>query len=241
MRRYGTIVRSFVASVAFLFAAVASSKPTQACIGPHNRFFPACTIPAPQDTERTSVIYANSGKAPSSTLGDANGVTEVVDIEIGPSDKPHYIVLSSGKPIIWRFSGRLDLVSRVIVLGSQYGGNTKFGIIGIPRNSIITPDANVSAVDDLPWTTCTSKYYACEASAYFNIPEADRMKVLGPAPARKYPVDQFVESLQATTVRIPDDGWIEAEDRNRFHMHADGLAYFDGPARGRYEPFAPGR
>jgi hypothetical protein len=150
-------------------------------------------------------------------------------------------VLSSGKPIIWRFSGRLDLVSRVIVLGSQYGGNTKFGIIGIPRNSIITPRANISAVSDLPWTTCTSKYYAYEASAYFDIPEADRMKVLGSPPARKYPVDQFVESLQATTVRIPGNGWIEAEDRNSFRMHADSWAYFDGPARGRYEPFAPDR
>jgi hypothetical protein len=87
-----------------------------------------------------------------------------------------------GKPIIWRFSGRLDLVSRVIVLGSQYRDNTKFGIIGIPRNSIFTPDANITAVTDLPWTTCTSKYYVCEASVYFNIPEADRMEVLGPTP-----------------------------------------------------------
>jgi hypothetical protein len=142
-----------------------------------------------------SVICANSGKALSSiSLGDANGITEVVDVEIGVSERPHYIVLSSGKPIIWRFSGRLDLVSRVIVLGSQYGGNIKFEIIGIPRSSIITPDANIGAVNELPWTSCTSKYYACEASAYFDIPEADRMKVLGPAPAKKYSVVQFVES-----------------------------------------------
>jgi hypothetical protein len=80
--------------------------------------------------KRTAVVYVNSGSAFSSVTPGSDGmVTEVVDIEIGVADKPHYIVLSSGKPIIWRFTGRIDAVSRVVVLGSQFNGATRSGVI----------------------------------------------------------------------------------------------------------------
>jgi hypothetical protein len=80
--------------------------------------------------KRTAVVYVNSGSALSSVTPGSDGmVTEVVDIEIGVADKPHYIVLSSGKPIIWRFTGRIDAVSRVVVLGSQFNGATRSGVI----------------------------------------------------------------------------------------------------------------
>jgi hypothetical protein len=52
--------------------------------------------------ERTAVIYTAGGKSPSSaTLGSDSIVPETVDVEIDPADKPHYIALSSGKPVIW--------------------------------------------------------------------------------------------------------------------------------------------
>ena len=143
--------------------------------------FPVCSIPAPRAAERTTVIYANSGKALASvSLGSDAVVTEVVDVEIGPSDKPHNIVLSSGKSIIWRFSGRTELVSQVVALGSQYDGGKNIGIIGIPQERIVYPDIDENGLKNVSRTSCTSIYAACEASAYFEVPEAGRMRLAGP-------------------------------------------------------------
>src|SRR5262245_38104767 len=77
-----------------------------ACRGAHARVFPTCTLYQPRPGERVSVVYAYSGSGLSSvSVGGDEVVTEVVDVQIGPAEKPHYIVLSSGKPVIWRFSG----------------------------------------------------------------------------------------------------------------------------------------
>jgi hypothetical protein len=205
-----------------------------ACMGPHIRIFPACDISTPRDDERVTIVYANSGTGLSSvTLGSDAIVTEVVDIEIGVADKPHYIVLSSGKPIIWRFKGRIDAISRVVVLGSQYNGAARTGIVGVPRERVVFTEPHMQTVQ---WNSCISQYSACEASAYFNIPKADRMRMAGDEPSERYRVDQFVEHLRAGVVRIPRDGWVEAEARGRWQT-VDGWTSMTGPALGRYEPY----
>src|SRR5215475_10682428 len=125
------MVKSLILASILVFAARLENA--HACMGPHQRTFPTCEISAPRSDERTTIVYANSGNALSSvTPGSDVMVTEVVDIEIGVADKPHYIVLSSGKPIIWRFMGRIDAISRVVVLGSQYNGATRSGVVGVP-------------------------------------------------------------------------------------------------------------
>jgi hypothetical protein len=109
--------------LAFILLFAVHLQNAHACVMPSVRIFPACEISAPHSDERTAVVYVNSGNALSSvTPGSDAIVTEVVDIEVGVADKPHYIVLSSGKPIIWRFTGQIEAISRVVVLGSQYRG-----------------------------------------------------------------------------------------------------------------------
>jgi hypothetical protein len=212
--------------------------PAQACMGPHQRVFPACSIATPRDGERTTVIYANSGKGlASASLGGDTIVTEVVDIEIAPADKPHNIVLSSGKAVIWRFLGRVDLVSQVIGLGSQFEGSKVIGIIGIPRDRIVFPAIDENALKTVPQTSCSSIYAACEASAYFNVPNAARMHLAGASPASRFHVDQFVEMSKADTIRIPEAGWIEAEKQSSVPEGAEGWVWPTGAAAGRYEPF----
>jgi hypothetical protein len=204
-----------------------------ACSGPHTRVFPTCEIDAPRADERTTVIYANGGKALSSaTLGSDSVVTEVVDVEIEPADRPHYIALSSGKPVIWRFTGRIDTVSRVVVLGSQYDGASRAGVSGVPKERVTFVKTDLEALKKLSYHSCMSVYGACELSAYFDIPKADRMELAGPAPQDRHPVAQFVEHLRAGLVRIPRDGSIEARARGRFEP--TGMT---GPALGRYEPY----
>ena len=91
---------------AFIVLFTAGLEDVRACMGPHQRMFPTCEINAPHGDERTTIVYVNSGNALSSVTPGSDGiVTEVVDVEIGLADKPHYIVLSNGKPIIWRFTG----------------------------------------------------------------------------------------------------------------------------------------
>ena len=230
--------QGFVALSICCATGIVASAPARACMGPHERVFPVCSIPTPRDAERTTLIYANSGKALASvSLGSDAVVTEVVDVEIAPADKPHNIVLSSGKAIIWRFSGRVDLVSQVVALGSQYDGGKTIGIIGIPQERIVFPDIDETELKKVQRTSCTSIYTACEGSAYFNIPHAARMRLAGPSPASRFHVDQFVEIPKAGTIRIPEDGWIEAEKMSSVPEGTEGWVWPTGAAPGRYEPY----
>jgi hypothetical protein len=209
-----------------------------ACMVPHIRVFPTCEIDAPRADERITVVYANGGKGLSSaTLGSDTIITEVVDVEIEPAGRPHYIALSSGKPVIWRLAGRVDTVSRVLVLGSQYNGATRAGVVGIPKERVIFARTDLEWLKTAPYHSCKSLYAACELSAYFDIPKADRMELAGPGPQSRFQVAQFVEHLRAGVVRIPRDGTVEAEARGRFEL-VEGRGYsMTGPALGRYEPF----
>jgi hypothetical protein len=209
--------------ILLLFAAYVENA--HACSLPHQRTFPTCEISAPRSDERTTVVYVNSGSALSSVTPGSDGlVTEVVDIEIGVADKPHYIVLSSGKPIIWRFTGRIDAISRVVVLGSQFNGATRSGVVGVPRDRIVFAKTDLEKLKNRMQTrsTCDSFYGACEASAYFDIPKADRMELAGDEPPGRYGVDQFVERLRGDVIRIPQDGWIEVGKRESWRQWANG-------------------
>ena len=206
---------------------------------PYFKVFPTCQIDPPRPDERTTVIYVKSGAALSSvTIGGDDVITEVVDVEIAPAEKPHYIVLSSGKPIIWRFTGRRDTISRIIVLGSQYTTASRSGVIGVPRDRIVfaKPTMDEAAAEKLQWKSLASisKVKACEASTYFSIPKAFRMQLAGEEPSTRFAVDQFVERLKADTIRIPQDGWVERE----VPTSGPGWVKWPGPSLGRHELFA---
>jgi hypothetical protein len=230
------LVKSLILTFILVFAARLENA--YACMEPHQRTFPTCEISAPRSDERTTIVYANGGSALSSvTPGIDAVVTEVVDIEIGVADKPHYIVLSSGRPIIWRFTGRIDAISRIVVLGSQYNGATRSGVVGVPPDRIVFAKTDMEKLKNRTRTSCDSFYSACEASAYFEIPKAARMQLAGDAPSECLGVDQFVERLRGGVIRIPQDGWVEAEARGQWQTGADGWTSMSGPALGRYEPF----
>jgi hypothetical protein len=224
--------KQLLALVAFLFAMPASPALALACAGPNGRVFPTCEISTPRADERVTVIYAHGGKGLSSVaLGSDDLVTEVVDVEIEAAEKPHYIALSSGKPIVWRFTGRVDTISRVVVFGSQLAGATHAGIVGIGRDRILFTKADFEGFKKIPGiANCISGYNACDLSTYFAIPRAARMELAGPEPAQQLHVDQFVEHFSAGIIRIPADGWIEAPIPNDRAPNRD-------TAMGRHEWF----
>jgi hypothetical protein len=215
------MVKSLILAFILLFAA--RLEDAQACMGPHRRTFPTCEISAPRRDERTTIVYVAGGSALSSVTPGSDGiVTEVVDVEIGVADKPHYIVLSSGKPIIWRFTGRIDAVSRVVVLGSQFSGATRTGVVGVPRARIFFVKTDMEKLKKLNPSSCDTFYAACEASAYFDITKAARMHLAGDEPSERYGVDQFVERLRGDVIRVPQDGSVEVGERGGWKQGADG-------------------
>src|SRR5215813_9333175 len=173
-------------AAAYLFGLIAllvtlQARPAAACMGPHTRTFPACEISTPRDDERVTAIYVHGGQGLSSVaLGSDDRVTEVVDIEIEAAEKQHYIALSSAKPIIWRFTGRVDTVSRVVVFGSQLSGSSYAGIVGIDPGRILFTKADLEKLKSIRATTCDSFYAACELSSYFDVSKAGRMELAGP-------------------------------------------------------------
>lgn len=218
-----------------VIALSALSGPAAACLGALTRVFPTCDIGAPRDDERVALVYAYSGDALSSvSIGTDENVTEVVDIEIGAADKPHYIALSSGKRIIWRFSGRTDTISRVIVLGSQLSGAYRAGVIGVPQERVrfVGPDINALRKAPIAVPICHWFYFACDLSTYFDIPNAGRAQLAGDPPDHRHAADQFVEYIKVGTIRIPEDSNIEADSGNRLVRHSDGRQLVTGPTRG---------
>jgi hypothetical protein len=181
------------------------------------RMFPVCEIDAPRTDERVTVIYAAGGKRLSSaTLESGAVVTEVVDVEIEPADKPHYIVLSSGNSIIWRFTGHIDTISRIVALGSQYNGPTHAGIVGVPKERVSFVKTDLAQLKKVQVHSCLQLHAACEPSAYFDIPKVTRMELAGPLPQERYRVDQLVEHTSAELIRIPGDETVMAGGRDRF-------------------------
>lgn len=237
VQKMDVLLRYWSLHIFTIFVLVLQSHSAFACMGPHTRIFPVCEIAAPDEGERVSLIYSNGGEGLSSVAIDNTlNLTEVVDIEVSASERDHYIAISSGKSVIWRFFGDTDSISRVIVLGSQYQGPKHTGVVGLPPDRIVYAKTDLKALDLVGWDSCTSLYRACELSASFEIPKADRMVLAGKQPKTRLRVDQFVERLKGHTIRIPGDGWSEARKRGRWKTE-NNITKMTGPAAGRYEAY----
>lgn len=174
--------------------------------------YPSCDVPAPRPDERVTTIFADRGQGVSTvTLGADSTFTEVVDIEVQEADRPHYITLASTGAIIWRFSGRLDTVSRLVVFGAQEAGHEKNGVIGIPRERIVFLEPDRKDPDPRDgWSTNWGWSRACEPSIYFDIPPAFGSMRLGspkswgevaPTYPNRFKTHQHIASRRAAAFR----------------------------------------
>lgn len=206
--------------------------------------YPSCDVPAPRPDERVTTIFADRGQGLSTvTLGADSTFTEVADIEVQEADRPHYITLASAGAIIWRFRGRVDTVSRLVVFGAQEAGHEKNGVIGIPRERIVflAPDREEPDPRD-GWTTNWGWSRACEPSIYFDIPFAFGSMRLGspkswskaaPTYPNRFEAHQHIHDRRAATLRIPGTGNIERGEyvyvpaHQRDGAHERGLIVID--------------
>lgn len=108
--------------------------------------YPNCSLPKVADDEDLVVIGGNRGAALSMVA--ANGQdeeTSLADIVIESGGRPLYIVLSVGGPIIYRLSGDVQRVRRVVALSS--GDEKRAAFIGAPRGTALFADSRDCPVD----------------------------------------------------------------------------------------------
>lgn len=222
---------TFLSQIA-LFAPLALMLPraAEACSIAPIMVYPTCAVPAPRPDERVTAIYSERGQALSSvTVGGDAMLTEVVEVEVEAADRPHYIALSSGGPIIWRFTGQTALISRVVVFGSQHLGFEKNGIAGVSKERVLFIPADVDALKSAPQTSCHASVSACELSTYFGIPRLTNRMQLGPVARWNTRPEQ--------AAKIAEDKRKSAE---AFHISLE-LASIAFPARDELEagPYLP--
>jgi hypothetical protein len=103
-----------------------------------------CSMPSARDA-LVVVFGVYEGQALSTVaLGSRDEVTGVLDVVIERGDRPLYIVLSAYAGTIWRFSGDVDRVQRVVLVAGRsadpQGWSPLAGVVGLPADVVATAD-----------------------------------------------------------------------------------------------------
>ena len=99
----------------------------------------SCTMPpmAP-DTQLVAFGVYESQAMSSVSVGGMDHETGIIDVEIEPGDRPLYLILSSYDPMIWRFSGATQRVSRVALstTARTSAGTPMAGVMGLDKDRL---------------------------------------------------------------------------------------------------------
>lgn len=98
-----------------------------------------CGFPTPPKDAAIAFVGAYEGQGVSTVSIDGDDVeTSVSDVLIEPGDKPLYVVLSSYDAMVWRFTGAVNRVARVVATSSK--GNKanapRVGVVGVPKAKV---------------------------------------------------------------------------------------------------------
>lgn len=178
-----------------LASSIVFSGPAFACMGPQfeDHHFPSCTIPLPEANERVSVIFGNAANELSDHhIGEPNRRTRLVTLQIDETDAQNYLVLGAREQTIWRLTGDVESVSKVVVLGATDVGPNGAGVMGLPEDRISFTSPDLTALDSVLRTSCTRVAKACIPSQWFG-EEPDKRVSLHPEPTQsRQRVDQVV-------------------------------------------------
>jgi hypothetical protein len=98
-----------------------------------------CTMPpATPDTQVVAFGVYESQAMSSVSVGGMDHETGIIDVEIEPGDRPLYLILSSYDPMIWRFSGATQRVSRVALstTARTSAGTPMAGVMGLDKDRL---------------------------------------------------------------------------------------------------------
>jgi Ca2+-binding EF-hand superfamily protein len=106
-------------------------------------------------------------------LGSQDEVTGVGNVTVEPGRDPLYIVIASYRPTIWRFSGSLERIERVVVM-AQRGLTAKgvsnvtplAGVVGVARDKLSFPKPNcITSFSETPSIASAQAASAIRAAA----------------------------------------------------------------------------
>lgn len=101
-----------------------------------------CGFPKPSASARVVLLAVYEGLALSTAgIGGDGEVVEVIDVAIEPGERPLYVVAVSYESIVWRFSGAVDRVERVVADSIQRVGKDKprAGVAGLSAGRVHFP------------------------------------------------------------------------------------------------------
>lgn len=121
---------------------------------------PLCPVPAPGARARAMAVAIGEGHLLSTVaLESQDQVTTIADLQIEQGDAPLYLLVSSGRPVVWRLTGAVQRVERIAVFAQTASaeGKSLAAVQGVARdkvhfapaaclsNSDLRSDANLSA------------------------------------------------------------------------------------------------
>jgi len=96
---------------------------------------PACRMSRPND-DAELILFSTGEAAATSTvyIGNPDVVTTVAHVRMKPGDKPVHLVLLSSGSFLWKLSGELGRIEKVVVIEPAGGRNS--GVQGVPRDKV---------------------------------------------------------------------------------------------------------
>ncbi|HMI41202.1 MAG TPA: hypothetical protein VK485_08260 [Sphingomicrobium sp.] len=92
----------------------------------------SCIVEKPLPSDLLIAIGSYLGASiPTVTIAGQEKSTSLADVAIGRGKNPIYLVLSSHDPVIWRLTGDMGRIRRLVIFHQQ-----EAGVIGIPRRKI---------------------------------------------------------------------------------------------------------
>jgi Ca2+-binding EF-hand superfamily protein len=103
-----------------------------------------CGMPAASERSKIVLLSSSETEALSNVaIGTQDEITGVGIINVEPGDEPIYLVIASYQPTIWRFSGAVERIERVVVTTTRTGLNRTdpnalppAGVTGLPADRI---------------------------------------------------------------------------------------------------------
>lgn len=104
-----------------------------------------CTLPRPSEAAQVLLLSAYEGNALSSvTIGSQDIEVRTASIAVEAGDGPLYVVAVSHRPMIWRFTGAVDRLERVVLTsqsnrpnGSRADARPTTGATGLPAEKFV--------------------------------------------------------------------------------------------------------
>lgn len=184
----------------------------------------ACGIPMPKENTQVVLVGAYVGAGLSTvSIGDDEDATSVIDISVESGSKPLYIVLTSYEANIWRFSGAVDRIERVVACAFKTGtgGAPRVGIMGVANDKVAIA-AGRDCIPDFssPKETRTKEALKAAIGRYPDIVTATYSPRIFSVPSGTVETSEAGSHVMADQMVLPSSGpaislWRRAQMYNR--------------------------